>query len=296
MTDSIPTAAPLAAVRRPRGSAVMVSIRSWRGALPVAVLLVAVLSAIFAPWVAPYPYDQQNLSATNQGLSSAHWLGTDEFGRDVLSRIIFGARTTLSVALTAITLSVALGVLLGAAAGYFGGLFDRVVTAVVDLTWSFPEVLIALIFVAIIGPGLYGTMMAISIAYLAQFARLARAQVMSIRRETYVEAATNLGAGHGHILFRHLLPNALSPVIVAGMLATGDAIILEATLGFFGLGVQPPKPSWGAMMSSGTAQMFLAPWTIIGPGLAIALVVVSINLYGDALIDALDIRNRLRDK
>jgi peptide/nickel transport system permease protein len=255
-----------------------------------------VLAAVFAPWVSPFEYDLQNLAIANQSPTAAHWLGTDEFGRDVLSRIIFGARTTLTVALTAITVSVVLGVFLGAAAGYFGGLFDRLVTAVVDLTWSFPEVLIALIFVAIIGPGLYGTMIAISIAYLAQFARLARAQVMSIRRETYIEAATNLGAGHAHIVLRHLLPNAMAPVIVAGMLATGDAIILEATLGFFGLGVQPPKPSWGAMMSSGTAQIFLAPWTILGPGLAIAVVVVSINLFGDALIDALDIRNRLRDK
>jgi peptide/nickel transport system permease protein len=269
---------------------------SLRGMVPLAFLVLVVLAAIFAPWVSPYDYDAQNLAFTNQGPTAAHWLGTDEFGRDVLSRIIFGARTTLTVALTAITASVTIGVFLGAAAGYFGGFFDRLVTAVVDLTWSFPEVLIALIFVAIIGPGLYGTMIAISIAYLAQFARLARAQVMSIRRETYIEAATNLGAGHFHIVLRHLLPNAMAPVIVAGMLATGDAIILEATLGFFGLGVQPPKPSWGAMMSSGTAQIFLAPWTILGPGLAIAIVVVSINLFGDALIDALDIRNRLRDK
>ena len=184
---------------------------------------------------------------------------------------------------------------LGAAAGYFGGFFDRMVTAVVDLTWSFPEVLIALIFVALIGPGLQSTMIAISIAYLAQFARLTRAQVMSIKNETYVEAAVNLGAGHMHILFRHLLPNAITPVIVAGMLATGDAIILEATLGFFGLGVQPPKPSWGAMMSSGTGQIFLAPWTILGPGLAIAFTVISINLFGDALIESLDIRSRMRD-
>jgi peptide/nickel transport system permease protein len=268
---------------------------SWRGALPLACLVIVVFSAIFAPWVAPYAYDIQNLSATNQDPSAAHWLGTDEFGRDVLSRIIYGARTSLMVALTAISVSLALGLCLGAAAGYFGGAFDRAVTAVVDLTWSFPEVLIALIFIAIIGPGLNSTMIAISIAYLAQFSRLTRAQIMSIKNETYVEAATNLGAGHFHILFRHLLPNALAPVITAGMLATGDAIILEATLGFFGLGVQPPKPSWGAMMSSGTAQIFLAPWTILGPGLAIAVVVISINLFGDALIDALDIRNRLRD-
>jgi len=270
-------------------------VSTWRGGLSLAVMLLLALAAVFAPWVAPYPYDIQNLSATNKDPSMGHWLGTDEFGRDVLSRIIFGARTSLAVALTGISVSVTLGMCLGAAAGYFGGLFDRAVTAVVDLTWSFPEVLIALIFVAILGPGLYSTMVAISIAYLAQFSRLTRAQIMAIKNETYVEAAANLGSGHLHILFRHLLPNAITPVIVAGMLATGDAIILEATLGFFGLGVQPPKPSWGAMMSSGTAQIFLAPWTILGPGLAIAVAVVSINLFGDALIDALDIRNRVRD-
>jgi len=280
---------------RLRQSALWRVVSTWRGGLSLAILLLVALAAIFAPWVAPYPYDIQNLSATNKPPSLAHWLGSDEFGRDVLSRIIFGARTSLAVALTAIGFSVTLGMCLGAAAGYFGGAFDRVVTAVADLTWSFPEVLIALIFVAILGPGLYSTMVAISVAYLAQFIRLTRAQIMAIKNETYVEAATNLGSGHAHILFGHLLPNAVTPVIVAGMLATGDAIILEATLGFFGLGVQPPKPSWGAMMSSGTAQIFLAPWTILGPGLAIAIAVVSINLFGDALIEALDIRNRVRD-
>ncbi len=271
------------------------TVHTWRGGLSLMCLLIVVCGALFAPWIAPYAYDIQNLSATNQDPSAAHWLGTDEFGRDVLSRIIVGARTSLSVAVTAISASVLVGMSLGAAAGYFGGLFDRAVTAVADLTWSFPEVLIALIFVALIGAGLQATMIAISIAYLAQFARLTRAQVMSIKNETYVEAAVNLGAGHLHIVFRHLLPNAIAPVIVAGMLATGDAIILEATLGFFGLGVQPPRPSWGAMMSSGTAQIFLAPWTIMGPGLAIAFTVISINLFGDALIESLDIRSRLRD-
>jgi peptide/nickel transport system permease protein len=278
-----------------QASALSRTLSTWRGGLSMLGILLVVGGALLAPWISPYAYDIQNLSATNQEPSLVHWLGTDEFGRDVLSRIIVGARTSLTVAVTAISVSVLVGMSLGAAAGYFGGLFDRAVTAVVDLTWSFPEVLIALIFVALIGAGLEATMIAISIAYLAQFARLTRAQVMSIKNETYVEAAVNLGAGHMHILFRHLLPNAIMPVIVAGMLATGDAIILEATLGFFGLGVQPPKPSWGAMMSSGTAQIFLAPWTILGPGLAIAFTVVSINLFGDALIEALDIRNRLRD-
>jgi peptide/nickel transport system permease protein len=266
-----------------------------RGGVSAVVLLVVIVCALFAPLIAPYTYDVQALRNANLDPSWSHWMGTDEFGRDLMSRIIYGARTSLSVAVTAISISVAVGMSIGAAAGYFGGWFDRIVTAAVDLTWSFPEILIALILIAIIGPGLNSTMIAISIAYLAQFTRLTRAQVMALKNETYIEATANLGAGHGHIIFRHLLPNALTPVIVAGMLATGDAIILEATLGFFGLGAQPPTPSWGAMMSSGTAQIFIAPWIIIFPGVAIAVTVIAINLFGDAVIEALDIRNRLRD-
>lgn len=269
--------------------------RTPRGAVSGVVLVLVIGCAMFAPWLAPYDYAIQNLPGANTPPGAAHWMGTDEFGRDLLSRIIHGARTSLSVAITAITISVVAGMTLGAMAGYFGGLFDRMVTAVVDLTWSFPEILIALLLIAIIGTGTTSIIIAISIAYLAQFTRLTRAQVMALRSETYVEATVNLGASHAHVIFRHLLPNAITPVIVAGMLATGDAIILEATLGFFGLGAQPPTPSWGAMMSSGTAQIFIAPWIILFPGAAIAVTVIAINLFGDALIDALDIRNRLRE-
>jgi peptide/nickel transport system permease protein len=269
--------------------------RTPRGAVSAAVLVVVIGCALFAPLLAPFNYAIQNLPGANIPPGSVHWLGTDEFGRDLLSRIIHGARTSLSVAVTAISISVLAGMTLGAAAGYFGGAFDRIVTAVVDLTWSFPEILIALLLIAIIGTGTESIIIAISIAYLAQFTRLTRAQVMALRSETYIEATVNLGAGHAHVIFRHLLPNAITPVIVAGMLATGDAIILEATLGFFGLGAQPPTPSWGAMMSSGTAQIFIAPWIILFPGAAIAVTVIAINLFGDALIDALNIRNRLRD-
>jgi peptide/nickel transport system permease protein len=208
--------------------------------------------------------------------------------------MMFGARTSLSVSAIAIGISVLAGMILGAAAGYFGGWFDRTVTVVVDLTWSFPEILVALMLVAIIGPGVAGTMAAIAVAYLAQFTRLTRAQIMAIKGETYVEAARSLGASDAHIVARHLIPNAMGPVLVAAMLATGDAIILEATLGFFGLGAQPPTPSWGSMMSSGTAQLFKAPWIILFPGLAVATTVIAINLFGDALVRALDIRSRMR--
>lgn len=271
------------------------ALRTPKGMFAGGWLAVVALGAVFAPVLTPYDYDIQNLPAAFGAPSGAHWLGTDEFGRDLLTRILHGARTSLSVSVASIGVSVVAGMILGAAAGYFGGLLDRVVTLFVDLTWSFPEILIALILVAIIGPGITGTMVAIAVAYLAQFTRLTRAQIMAIRSETFVEAARSLGAGPGFILMRHLLPNALAPVLVAGMLATGDAIILEATLGFFGLGAQPPLPSWGSMMSSGSALLFKAPWIIVFPGLAVAITVVAINLFGDALIRALDIRTRLRE-
>jgi peptide/nickel transport system permease protein len=257
-------------------------------------LATVILAAIFAGWVAPYPFDIQNLPMANKPPSAAHWLGTDEFGRDVLSRIIYGARTSLKVSIAAISVSVCVGMFLGAMSGYLGGVLDRIITAIVDLTWSFPEILIALIFVAIIGAGTYSTMMAIGIAYLAQFTRLTRAQILSLKNETYVEATISLGAGPSHVVFGHLLPNAMPPIIVAAMLATGDGIILEATLGFFGLGAQPPTPSWGGMMSNGTAQMFTAPWIIIFPGLTVALAVIAINVLGDSVINALDIRAKVR--
>ncbi len=267
---------------------------SWIGKIAGGFIILLVLTAIFAPWIAPFDYAAQDLMNGNQPPGWPHLLGTDEFGRDVLSRVIYGARTSLSVSATAIAISITAGMTLGAAAGYFGGLFERVVMTIVDLTWSFPDILIALIFVAIIGPGLTSTTFAIAIAYLAQFTRLTRAQIVRLKRETFIEATINLGAKPHHILFRHLLPNAIAPVIVVGMLAIGDGIVLEATLGFFGLGAQPPTPSWGAMMSSGTAQLFLSPWVIIFPGVVVAVTVIAVNLFGDELISALDIRERLR--
>lgn len=266
------------------------------GALAGIWLLLVILGAIFGPVVSPYAYDAQVLKEAFHSPSASHFLGTDEFGRDLLTRLLQGARTSLAVSSISILISVLAGLTIGAAAGYFGGLFDRIVTAVVDLTWSFPEILIALILVAIIGPGVSGTMAAIGVAYLAQFARLARAQIMTLKGETYIEASRSLGAGHTHLLFRHLIPNALGPVLVSAMLATGDAIILEATLGFFGLGAQPPMPSWGSMMSSGSALLFKAPWIIIFPGVAVASTVIAINLFGDGLIAALDIRDPRRSE
>jgi ABC-type dipeptide/oligopeptide/nickel transport system permease subunit len=266
--------------------------------VPVAIaalfLILLVLSAIFATLIVPYAY-AQNIINMNQAPGLTHLFGTDEFGRDVLSRIVVGAQTSLSVSVTAVGFSVLFGLILGAICGYFGGVIDRVLMTVVDLTWSFPEILIALMLVAVIGAGLHGVIIAVAIAYLAQFTRLTRTQIMQIKKEAYVDAAINLGASNFHILFRHLVPNSLAPVLVAAMLATGDAIILEATLGFFGLGAQPPTPSWGAMMSSGTAQLFVSPWVIIIPGCAVALTVIALNVVGDAIIQSLDFRNKARE-
>ena len=265
-----------------------------KGAIAGGWLIALILIAIFAPYLTPYDYAAQDLPGSFTPPNADHWLGTDEFGRDLMTRIFYGARTSLSVSSIAISISVFTGMVLGAAAGYFGGRFDRAVTVVVDLTWSFPEILVALILVAIIGPGISGTMAAIGVAYLAQFTRLTRSQIMAIKSETFIEAARSLGGSHRHILMKHLLPNASAPVLVSAMLATGDANILEATLGFFGLGAQPPTASWGGMMSSGVAQLFKGPWIVIFPGLAVATTVIAINLFGDALIRALDIRARMR--
>lgn len=269
--------------------------RTLRGGPAAFVLLALVFCAMFAPLLAPYAYDAMHLPSANMEPDAKHWMGTDEFGRDLFSRILYGARISLGVAVSSMAASVLIGVIIGGLAGYFGGWVDRALMAISDMTWSFPEILIALVLIAIIGPGLGSTAVAITVGYFAQFARLTRAQIIALKGETYIEAARNLGASDAAILFRHLIPNAMTPVLVAGMLATGDAIILEATLGFFGLGAQPPLPSWGAIVSSGTAQIFIAPWVILYPGLVIAIAVVSINLFGDALIDALDIRGKLRE-
>ena len=275
--------------------AVLSALRTPKGGIAGLWLVLVALGAVLAPWLTSYAFDIQDLPSAYQGPSAAHWLGTDEFGRDLLTRILYGARVSLSVSGISIGVSVFAGMVLGAAAGLIGGAFDRAVTICVDLTWSFPEILIALILVAIIGPGIAGTMAAIAVAYLAQFTRLTRAQILAIKGETYVEAARSMGASNLFLLFRHLLPNALAPVLVAGMLATAAAIILEATLGFFGLGAQPPTPSWGAMMAAGSALLFKAPGIIVLPGVAVAVTVVAINLFGDALVRALDIKTRPRE-
>jgi peptide/nickel transport system permease protein len=250
--------------------------------------------AVFAPWIAPFDFAAQNLMNANQPPAWPHLLGTDEFGRDVLSRVIYGARTSLSVSATAIGISITAGMILGAAAGYFGGLFERAVMTVVDLTWSFPRHSDRTHLRGDHRPGLTSTTFAIAIAYLAQFTRLTRAQIVRLKRETFIEATINLGAKPRHVLLRHLMPNAIAPVIVVGMLAIGDGIVLEATLGL----LRPRRPAAHAELGRhdvlGHGTIVLEPLGHHFPGVAVAVTVIAVNLFGDELIRALDIRDRLR--
>lgn len=261
------------------------------GILGTVLILGLVFTAVFAPLLEPHSFKDQNIELMNAAPSQAHLLGTDEFGRDLLSRIIRGARISFVVGVLSVAISVIIGVIVGAIAGFYGGVVDVVLTTIADLTWSMPAILVALLLVAVIGPGLESVVIAIGLSYWAEYARLIRGQILSLKNATFIEATRALGASDSVILFKHLIPNSISPIIVAATIGVGNAIVLEATLGFLGMGAQPPTPSWGAMMSSGTAYLFISPWVIIFPGLAMMLTVLGFNLFGDALIDILDVKN-----
>jgi len=262
------------------------------GVIGTVLILCLLFVAIFAPLLEPYSYQGQNIDNMNSPPSLTHLLGTDDFGRDVLSRIIRGARISFVVGVLSVLISVVIGVIVGSIAGFYGGIVDIVLTTIADLTWSMPAILIALLIVAVTGAGLESVVLAIGLSYWAQYARLIRGQILSLKSAVFIEATRSLGASDFVLLFKHLIPNSLSPVIVAATIGIGNAIVLEATLGFLGMGAQPPTPSWGAMMSNGTAYLFIAPWMIIFPGLAMMITVLGFNLFGDALIDVMDIKNK----
>jgi len=262
------------------------------GVIGTALILCLIFVAIFAPLLEPYSYKEQNIEIMNEPPSLSHLLGTDDFGRDLLSRIIRGARISFVVGVLSVAISVLIGIVIGSIAGFYGGVIDLILTTIADLTWSMPAILIALLLVAIIGAGLESVIVAIGLSYWAQYARLIRGQILSLKSAVYIEATKSMGASDFVILFKHLLPNSISPVIVAATIGVGNAIVLEATLGFLGMGAQPPTPSWGAMMSNGTAYLFISPWMIIFPGLAMMVTVLGFNLFGDALIDIMDVKNK----
>jgi peptide/nickel transport system permease protein len=273
--------------------------RAWRrlkrrkGAMAALVVVVAlILLAVLAPWFAPYDPTATSFGTVRKPPSWAHWFGTDEVGRDVLSRILFGARASLSAGLVSVGIAVGAGVPLGLLAGYAGGWIDAVLSRVVDAMLAIPFLILAIALAAFLGPSLSNAMIAIGVTATPVFIRLTRGQTLGAKVEDYVEAARAVGNPHWRIALRHVLPNIVPPLLVQASLAIAGAIIAEAALSFLGLGQQPPAPSWGSMLN--TAQRFIAqaPWMAFWPGFAIFFAVLSFNLLGDGLRDALDPRHK----
>jgi len=254
------------------------------------IIVLFLLTALLAPLLAPKPPNAQSLKDALTPPCREYPLGTDEFGRSILSRIIFGARVSLNIALIASGVALGIGVPLGALAGYYGGALDSIVQGLVDLTWAFPTILAALAIMFILGTGLHSVMIAVGVVYWAGYARITRGQFLALREEEYVQAARAVGASNLRIIWRHLLPNSLAPLLVQLSLGMGQVILIEASLSFLGLGAQPPTPSWGSMLSNGRAYLLNASWLTLFPGLAIMLVVLGFNLMGDGLRDTLDPR------
>lgn len=258
----------------------------------MAILLV--VCALFAPWIAPYDPAHIDLPGRLASSSWQHWMGTDELGRDILARIVYGARISMLVGLGVVSLSLAGGLVMGSLAGYYGGRVDRLVNVIVmNAFLSFPGLLIAIAFVAFLGPGLFNVIVALSLGGWVGYARLVRAQVLATREREFVEAARALGASDLRILVRHILPNIIQPVLVQAAIGLAGAILAEATLSFLGLGVPPPIPSWGSMLDSGRAHLFDAPHLVIFPAVAVMLAVLAFNFIGDGLRDYLDPRSRM---
>jgi peptide/nickel transport system permease protein len=266
-------------------------IRSNKLVLAAAVVLALLLAtAVMGPLFVPYDPLAMDLDSLRQPPSSSHLLGTDSKGRDILSRIVHGARVSLAVGIAASLFSLCIGTFAGLMAGYFGGKVDLVLSQVFDIFLAFPSLLLAIGISAVMPPGLASAMLAITIVSWAGFARLVRGLTLSLKEQTYVEASAAIGASTGRILFRHILPNALPLLLVAGSLRVGGFILLEASLSFLGLGVQPPTPTWGSMISLNRMYINSAPWMVIFPGLAISITVISFNILGDFLRDKLDPR------
>lgn len=256
------------------------------------ILLAFILSALLAPQLAPYDPLKQDLIRRREPPSQEHLLGLDEVGRDVLSRIIFGARTSLQVGVGSVSFAILIGALLGAIAGYVGGWIDNILMRLMDILLAFPSMLLAIAIVSILGPGLMNMLYAIAIVSIPQYARVVRASVLSVKEQDYILAARAIGCDPRRILFRNVLPNCLTPLIVQGTLGIATAILDAAGLSFLGLGAQPPTPEWGAMLGQGRGSVFTAPHIVFFPGLAIMLTVLGFNLLGDGLRDALDVRLR----
>ncbi|MFO7888130.1 MAG: ABC transporter permease [Eubacteriales bacterium] len=252
------------------------------------VLVVFIILALAAPIIAPYDPFQMSVGETLQSPNSSHIFGTDQFGRDILSRIIHGTRISFKVGIISVGISLVVGVAMGIAAGYFGGWIDIIISRIIDIMFSFPDIFLALVIMAILGTSLTNVMIAIGIVYTPIFARIARGSTLTVKDNAYIEAARSIGVGDLMTIIRHILPNILAPLIVQITLSFGFAIRSEAALSFLGLGVEPDVPSWGIMLNEGKDWLELAWWVSVFPGLAATLAILSFNVLGDGLRDALD--------
>jgi len=268
--------------------------RNPLAAIGVILIAIFVVFAVFAPWIAPHDPASIDLPGRLHPPSRAHWFGTDELGRDILSRVIYGARISMMVGSCVVAASLALGLIIGSIAGYYGGGIDRFVNVIVmNAFLSFPGILLAIAFVAFRGPGIFNLVLALSLGGWVGYARLVRGQVLAAREREFVEAARALGASDLRIIVRHILPNIIQPVIVQAAIGMAGAILAEATMSFLGLGVPPPTASWGTMLNDARAHLFDAPHLVLFPALAAMLAVLSFNFIGDALRDYLDPRSRI---
>jgi peptide/nickel transport system permease protein len=276
--------------RLPKAVRTLLQSRTALFGLVLSTLLI--LTAVLAPWLAPYRPDEIHPIDSLMAPSARYWLGTDDLGRDILSRIIFGARVSLMVGTIAIGIAAVAGVSLGLAAGFLGGRIDGLIMRVMDALLAFPAILLAIALMAVLGPSLENAMIAIGIISIPAFARITRANVLSLREQEFVEAARALGGGSCYLAAVVILPNCLSPIIVQASLGVGNAILVEAALSFLGLGVQPPEPSWGSMLAFGRSLLGQAPWYATFSGLSIFVTVLALNFLGDGLREALDPRLR----
>ncbi|HEX2500106.1 MAG TPA: ABC transporter permease [Methylomirabilota bacterium] len=261
--------------------------------LPVggSLLFLYVALAALGPWVAPYGENEQDLLGVLAPASQEHWLGTDQIGRDLLSRLVVGTRFTLTAAVVSVTLAALLGAMLGLAAGYFGGRVDTVLTGLADLLLTVPNLILAIAIASVIGAGMSGLIAATTAGFVAPLARLIRSRVLEVRQEDYVQAAVAVGVPDARILARHVLPHATTTLVIEVSLLAGQAVLLGSALGFLGLGVRPPAPEWGTMLSGGREFLEVAPHLVVAPGVAISLLVFAFNTFGDGLRDWLDPRH-----
>lgn len=264
--------------------------RLWLGA----VLFIFILAAIFAPTISPYPPLASNTAVAAQPPSAAHWLGTDALGRDQFSRVIYGTRISLTVGLLSIAVGGLIGTLLGMIAAYTKGWVDQGISMIVDALLAFPGLILALAIIAALGPSITNVVIALAVQRIPLYTRLARGQTLQIATQDYVVAAQVNGTMPGKILLRHILPNIFSPLLVQATISISFAILEESVLGFLGLGAPPPTPEWGTMISDSQSYMRIDPWMMVGPALAIVIVVLSLNLFGDAIRDLLDPRDQAR--